>query len=243
MQVKYTDEIMGSTTGTKELTDMVKDIIEDSTFSEGRIEGIDNKVDKIVEMLGKLVNTLAEKKILNSEDLNIILQHYKHSNLRIINRVKINYVVGDVTEPKGAGNKIIIHVCNDENKWGAGFVLALSKKWKEPELDYKAVDHKLGEVQFVQVEKDITVANMIAQRGIRSANNKVPLVYGSLQETLVIVAEYAAQMNASVHAPRFGAGLAGGSWEKIEYIINDTLIREGVPVFIYDLPDKPQRAD
>lgn len=245
MNVKYTDEIMGTTPGTMDLKDLVKGIIEDSTFSEGRIEGIDNKVDKITEMMGRLIDTLAEKKILDSKDINTILQNYKYSGYRLLYQVKINYVVGDATEPKGEGKKIIAHVCNDEGKWGAGFVLALSEKWDRPEEEYKdpIADLALGDAQFVQVEDDIWVANMVAQKGIRSVGGRPPIRYDALQEALIKVAEFAVEMNASVHAPRFGAGLAGGKWEKIEYLIQDTLIREGVPVFIYDLPDKPQRAD
>lgn len=42
--------------------------------------------------------------------------------------VGIHYVTGDATEPIGEGEKIIAHICNDQGGWGAGFVLALSKK-------------------------------------------------------------------------------------------------------------------
>lgn len=38
-------------------------------------------------------------------------------------------IVGDATKPEGLGKVPIIipHICNDDNAWGAGFVLALSK--------------------------------------------------------------------------------------------------------------------
>lgn len=75
----------------------------------------------------------------------------------------ISYVVGDATEPLGAGPFVIAHVCNDLGRWGAGFVLALSKRWKQPEAEYRrwfrgaAADlpsFALGEVQFVQVTEE-----------------------------------------------------------------------------------------
>lgn len=246
MKVEYTDEIMGNSPGKIELKDLVEHIIDDSTFSEGKIEGIDNKVNKLSEMMGKLINTLAEKKVLDSEDINIILQNYKYSNYRLLRPAKINYVVGDATDPRGEGKKVIAHICNDgvsgKPAWGAGFVLALSKRWKEPEDYYRQSFKKkppiLGDVQFVQVEKDIWVANMVAQKSIRSANNSVPLVYSSLQETLLKVVDFAKEQNARIVMPRIGSGLAGGSWNKIEFIIEDTLIREGLEVIIYDLPKK-----
>ena len=47
---------------------------------------------------------------------------------------QITYLKGDATCPQNVTKNIYIaHVCNDINKWGKGFVLALSKKWKEPE--------------------------------------------------------------------------------------------------------------
>jgi O-acetyl-ADP-ribose deacetylase (regulator of RNase III) len=43
---------------------------------------------------------------------------------------EIFYMTGDATAPVGEGQKLIVHVCNDIGAWGAGFVLALSKRWK-----------------------------------------------------------------------------------------------------------------
>jgi hypothetical protein len=42
----------------------------------------------------------------------------------------------------------------------------------------------------------------------------------------------ALEFNATIHAPRFGSGLAGGDWNVIEQIINDEIT---VDVTIYDL--------
>ena len=49
----------------------------------------------------------------------------------------INYLEGDATQPIGNGPKIIVHVCNDIGGWGKGFVVAISKRWKEPEAEYR----------------------------------------------------------------------------------------------------------
>ena len=51
--------------------------------------------------------------------------------------MEIKYITGDATQPVGEGNKIIVHVCNDVGGWGRGFVMALSKRWKEPEMKYR----------------------------------------------------------------------------------------------------------
>ena len=40
----------------------------------------------------------------------------------------------------------------------------------------------------------------------------------------------------SVHMPRIGCGLAGGTWERIEPLIVKVLCERGIPVTVYDLP-------
>lgn len=143
------------------------------------------------------------------------------------------YMKGDATNPKGEGNKIIIHVCNNIGKWGAGFVLAISKKWKKPEKIYRDTKkYILGDIQIVQVKEDIYVINMIAQKGIRILNNKIPLDYFALNECLKKVNKFAIEKNATIHMPKIGAGLAGGDWKIIESIINYNI---KVPYIIYEL--------
>ena len=147
---------------------------------------------------------------------------------------KITYLTGDATSPIGEGQKIICHICNDIGAWGAGFVLAISKKWKEPEAMYRTLMHPrtLGNVQMVRVTENITVANMIAQRDIQyDANGNPPIRYNAVRAALIIVNEYALMNNSTLHMPRIGCGLAGGKWDKIEEIINDVVT---VNVYVYD---------
>lgn len=153
---------------------------------------------------------------------------------------KLNYVTGDATQPTGDGNKIIVHVCNDIGGWGKGFVMAISKRWKEPENEYREWYRSgeyfaLGEVQFVAVEPGLWIANMIAQRDIkRSANGEPPIRYEAIQKGLAKVVSFAKQEHASVHMPRIGCGLAGGKWESIAPIIEQELIAQSVEVTVYD---------
>lgn len=157
-------------------------------------------------------------------------------------KMKIIYLVGDATQPQAEGKKIIVHICNDLGKWGKGFVLAISKRWKTPELMYKKAFSetpipRLGDVQFVNVEEDIVIANIIGQHGIRSPKDiksPAPIRYESVRQGLISVADYALQHNASVHMPRIGCGLAGGRWEEIEPMIEVALTDKGVLTKVYD---------
>lgn len=89
----------------------------------------------------------------------------------------LRFVRGDATSPQAAGPKIIAHICNDLGGWGKGFVVAISRRWPEPERAYRewhrhraTNDFGLGAVQVVQVLADTWVANMVGQHGMRSGS-------------------------------------------------------------------------
>lgn len=153
----------------------------------------------------------------------------------------IAYRKGDATAPVVAGAKIICHICNDVGGWGKGFVVAISRRWPEPEAQYRAwykqgesAGFRLGAIQLVNVEPTLAVANMVAQRGVRPSDGAPPIQYDALRECLTTLAERAVALTASVHMPRIGCGLAGGSWPEVEAIINESLLAAEVPVHVYD---------
>lgn len=155
---------------------------------------------------------------------------------------RITFTKGDTTSPQESGTKVICHVCNDIGAWGKGFVLALSRRWSQPEEAYRrwysgraTNDFGLGAVQFVQVESDIWVANMVAQSGIKRGKQGPPIRYDAVSGCLQTVATKANELGASVHMPRIGCGLAGGEWSEIEPLIAAALCERGVAVTVYDL--------
>jgi O-acetyl-ADP-ribose deacetylase (regulator of RNase III) len=180
----------------------------------------------------------------------------------------ITYLKGDATYPQGEGSRIIAQICNDAGGWGRGFVVAVSKRWKEPEAAYRAWfrgpappanptkgkilmttgPFELGRVQLVQVEPNIFVLNMIAQKGYgRNASNphrteeddggKPPIRYDALEKCLEAGGVLADTLKGafgilSFAMPRIGCSLAGGSWSSVEPIINQMLGDR--QVFVYD---------
>ena len=107
---------------------------------------------------------------------------------------ELRHVKGDATGPVGDGNKILIHCCNNckPGKWGAGFVVALSRRWKAPEVQYRkwsrghcaGPSYELGNVQFVKVEDDIVVGNMLGQEGVRRKSGSPPIRYSAIIKCL-----------------------------------------------------------
>lgn len=87
---------------------------------------------------------------------------------------------------------------------------------------------------------------MLAQHSYKSYDNEVPLNYRALRECLMklgILCTHSLKVlhktdnlispPVSVHMPRIGCGLGGGSWEVVSELIDDCL--DKVPVFVYDL--------
>lgn len=150
----------------------------------------------------------------------------------------IAFVRGDATQPEGQGTKVIIHVCNDVGAWGAGFVVALSRRWRAPEELYleSPYSKRLGVIQCVKVEPDVDVVNMIAQRRFPTSEKPCALDYRALHHCLQTLAVTYESMDASIHMPRIGCGIAGGEWAKIEHLVSETLSKAGFPVTVYDLP-------
>lgn len=175
----------------------------------------------------------------------------------------VTYVVGDVTRPltvlgwrdptRQVGsyerNVIVAHACNNGGGWGAGVSGAIGRRWPTAERWYRDMflggALRPGDVQCVPVptsvneRRFISVANLIVCRAVRrdpgdwlTRVNLEWLLLALDNLTAVARAE-----EADVHMPRIGCGLAGGDWARdVEPIVQQTLIRAGVSVFVYDLP-------
>lgn len=159
----------------------------------------------------------------------------------------ISYVVGDATEPQGEGTKFVAHVANNIGAWGKGFVLAVSRRWSMPELMYRkwAMERPeelrlgLGKIQVIPVEREVVVVNIIGQDGIRSKENPTPVSYDAIRTGLQKIQDIMLEAkNPSLHIPRIGCGLAGGSWAIVEQIIEETIT---FPVCVYDPPGQQNK--
>lgn len=137
------------------------------------------------------------------------------------------------------GRRIIVpHVCNSSRQWCAGFVLGISKNFAVAEKKYrnwrKWRGLKLGTTQFVEVAPSTVVANMIAQDNTES-NNGIPLSYASLVKCMEDVAKYAVKNKMEIFCPKFGSGIACGSWPFIEQLIQEVWMARGINTTVFYL--------
>lgn len=163
---------------------------------------------------------------------------------------QLREIPGDATRPTGDGPAAICHVANDAGRWGAGFVRALDRTFGPAAAQhpyrawYRDGNHPaasgpfaLGQVQAVTVDpaRPLQVVSMVAQHGVGRTQGRPPIRYRALASCLDRVADLCLQSGADVHAPRFGTGLAGGSWPVVRALILGHLCRRGVDVTVYEL--------
>ena len=166
---------------------------------------------------------------------------------RLRSRVKgkargIRYLRGNALEPRGTGERILAHIVNDKtpNWGGAGFPIALKKKWPQVQVEFKNWAESEGSKLSLSnyflstTNESISVFHMIAQHGYGPSPNP-RIRYSSLKTCLEQLAAVARERKATVHMPRIGTGEARGSWLIIGELILDSLVRSGVDVTVYDL--------
>ncbi len=161
----------------------------------------------------------------------------------------INYLAGDVLEPRGSGPKVLVHVVNDATpNWGGrGVAVAIRKRWPQVQEDFKEwatssrANFRLGRVRFFDVGRSLTVASVIAQHGYgESATPRIR--YSAIESALRQVADVAGERGASIHMPRIGTGYGGGVWFVVREIIQNAISALGLTVTVYDLPHSAPAA-
>lgn len=105
-------------------------------------------------------------------------------------------------------------------------------------IDWPSLSRRfpLGDVQFVSVGGNITVANLIGQHGVGRPRGTAapPIRHGAIREGWRRSRLSPISMERPM--PRIGCGLAGGTWEEIEPIIEATLLTRNIQVRVYDFP-------
>jgi Zn-dependent peptidase ImmA (M78 family) len=154
----------------------------------------------------------------------------------------VTIIKGDATEPRGEGRRILAHVVNDKAVlWGAGFGLAVRKKWPHVQTAFREWATKtpdmfrLGNVFMSEVDENVRAFQMICQHGY-GPSQKPRIRYSALQSCLERLVQVALEEGATVHMPRIGAGQAGGTWGLIGQLVDELLCARGVRVTVYDLP-------
>ena len=167
----------------------------------------------------------------------------RQGDSKVIEAVSLVSLRGNALDPRGAGFRIITQVVNDKTpNWGAGFARSVRNKYPSVQKDFREWcltnpgNLSLGKTHMSMVSNDLYVANMIAQHGY-GESAKPRIRYAALKDCLGELKKIAIDKGATVHMPRIGTGYAGGNWSFISELIDEVLVRNGIPVIVYTLPD------
>jgi O-acetyl-ADP-ribose deacetylase (regulator of RNase III) len=167
-----------------------------------------------------------------------LLKPQHHTNIHV---PSITYLKRDVREPRGVDKRLLLQVVNDAAlTWGGGLSLALREKWPASQQSFRswAMERRnlaLGNVHVAEINPSLSLVSLVAQHGY-GPSPKPRIRYLALQTCLQKVASIAAEEGATVHMPRIGCGQAGGSWNVVSELIDETLCNKGIDVVVYDLP-------
>lgn len=152
---------------------------------------------------------------------------------------KIQFIKGNVLQ-KSDTNRIIAHIVNNKGGFGAGFALAICKKYPLVRDKYKEwygmslllgnAKFQLGDIQKVRIDDNLSIVNMLAQNGYMSSNNPVPLDYEALEKCLDKLSVI--EKDAEIWMPDLiGCGLGGGNREIVLGLIEQQLKNREVKIF------------
>ena len=165
----------------------------------------------------------------------------------------INYIDGDLIKlAKEAKFDVIVHGCNCHSKMGAGIAPQMAKAFGCDQFVMERVGsdvNKLGNIDYQQFiltkltsddikngnfKPELTVVNAYTQFNYgrnHTDGDAKPLSYEAL--TLCMKKINVLFAGKHIGLPKIGAGLAGGDWERIKFIIQRELVDCQVTVVNY----------
>lgn len=155
----------------------------------------------------------------------------------------IHFVPGNAARPIFRP-ALILHVVNDIGAWGRGFTASLDQEFPQAKGWYQRMtDTPFGGFLGHPAGEGVWIGHLLAQHGLPGRGNRAPIRYDALANALrtAAVARPVFDPVASVHMPRIGCGYAGGTWDKVEPLIEAAFGPE-VNIYVYNLPSASRTA-
>ena len=136
--------------------------------------------------------------------------------------MKIKYVKGDLLE---APEQVTLHGCNSLGVMGAGVAKLIREKWPKAYQDYRdsydSYGLPLGSIVSSKQPDGKIILNAITQDTVGRFG--VHVSYWAIANVIYQLDQrYIARDSKVVAMPAIGSGLAGGDWNVIEAIIENT---------------------
>jgi O-acetyl-ADP-ribose deacetylase (regulator of RNase III) len=128
---------------------------------------------------------------------------------------------------------IVAHGCNSLGVMGAGFAKGVKDIYPGVFDTYRARYEShglaLGDVVWARALEDsqkrpvLAFANAITQDRLARKAGEVVVSYEAIREAFVAIRKVAEKTGFAVHFPLIGCGLAGGSWDMVSQLIEESL--------------------
>lgn len=131
---------------------------------------------------------------------------------------------------------VIAHGVNIRGGFGSGVAGQIAKIYpnvKKAYLDkFQEDGWKLGDIQVIDVGRDIIVINCATQHNYGYDGRRLYADYEAIEQCLIKVKEFCIRNNMTLGIPRIGCGLAGGDWQVVEDILLKVFNNYDVTVYI-----------
>lgn len=139
------------------------------------------------------------------------------------------YITGDITQTE---LEYIAHGVNCRNVMGSGVAKALFTKYPKVKTKYHEYPNKsLGQIQEVFCE-DKLIINCFTQKYYGYDSQRY-VNYAAIVECFKRIIEVLPR-DSKLAIPKIGCGLAGGNWDFMEQLINDT-VGDQLEIWVYEL--------
>jgi O-acetyl-ADP-ribose deacetylase (regulator of RNase III) len=143
----------------------------------------------------------------------------------------VKYIKGDLF---ATDCEIIAHGVNCRNAFGSGVASTVSRIYpKAKSMYHEKYDEegwRLGDVQFVLQNNDKYIANCATQDNFGYSGH-CNADYPAMRVCMEKIKAFAKHKGLSIAMPKIGAGLAGGDWNIIEKILEQTFVDYDVTVY------------
>lgn len=147
----------------------------------------------------------------------------------------VRHIIGDLVRD-AADYQVIGHGCNCFTSFGAGIAPQIKAKFPEAFVvdceTVKGDKDKLGTITYTKIQDEPVVVNIYSQYGFARQHGEVALDYDALRKGLRAMKQKFSGKTFGL--PKLGAGLAGGSWEIIEKIIEEEMRGEYVTIVTWE---------
>lgn len=134
----------------------------------------------------------------------------------------INKIKGDLIKEVKSG--IIVHGCNIQGSFGAGFALQIKEIYPEAYKIYRQAYNKnklsLGTCISINISSELIVVNAMTQE-YYGRERKRYVDYNAVRSCFKQIVDEQKGNIVSINFPLIGAGLGGGDWNIISKIIDE----------------------